>query len=168
MSAEDRERIIREVLKILPGLAKKLTKDVASHAEARGSVAVLPGAGSARGRAEIGALAPPLSTAQVRTLVHLALYGPQTMGELAEGMHVAAASASGLVKPLVAAGLVERARDESDERVVRVRLSPKAQELADRICAGWRREVEAALEGMDDEACAHFLEGLERLAGKQE
>ncbi len=168
MSTQNRERIIREVLKILPGLAKKLTKDVASHAEARGGLARPPATGSTSSLVEAGAVAPPLSTAQVRTLIHLALYGPQTMGELAEGMHVTPASASGLVKPLVAAGLVERARDEQDERVVRVRLSPKAQELADRICAGWRREVETALEGMDDEACAHFLEGLERLAGKQE
>jgi DNA-binding MarR family transcriptional regulator len=151
---EERERIIREVIKVLPDLAKSLNRDAGMHAVARND-------------RTCGAPGVPISTAQVRTLVHLAQYGPQTMGELAEGMRITTASATGLIKPLFAAGLVERARDLEDRRVVRVRLSPKAQELADRVLTGWRREVEAALAGMDDQACAHFLEGLERLAGKR-
>ncbi len=151
---EERERIIREVIKVLPDLAKSLNRDAGVHAAV------------GHGRAG-GADDTPVSTAQVRTLVHLAQYGPQTMGELAEGMRISTASATGLIKPLFAAGLVVRSRDPKDRRVVRVGLSPTAQDLADRVLAGWRREVEAALAGMDDQACAHFLEGLERLAGRQ-
>lgn len=157
---EERELIIREVLKVLPALAKSLNRDTVLHTTARSHT----GNGAGRGVGDRGSI----STAQVRTLVHLAQYGPQTMGELAEGMRISMASATGLVKPLCAAGLVDRSRDPRDRRVVRVGLSPQARELADRILAGWRREVEAALAGMDDEACRHFLEGLERLAGRQE
>jgi len=153
---EERERIIREVIKVLPALAKSLNRDSGVHATVRPDAGHDP---SGKGA---------ISTAQVRTLVHLAQYGPQTMGELAEGMRISTASASGLIKPLFAAGLVDRSRDPDDQRVVRVGLSPQARDLADRILAGWRREVEAALAGMDDEACRHFLEGLERLTGSQE
>jgi DNA-binding MarR family transcriptional regulator len=161
---EERERIIREVIKVLPELATSLNRDVAMHAtaaawpeDATGRTAGRPGAGATG----------VLSTAQVRTLVHLAQYGPQTMGELAEGMQVTTASATGLVKPLVALGHVTRSRDPRDERVVRVALSPRAQALADRILAQLRREVEAALAGMYDAACRDFLEGLERLVGRR-
>ena len=105
--------------------------------------------------------------AQIRTLVHLAQYGPQTMGELAEGLQITMASTTGLVKPLAAMGYVTRSRDDHDRRVVRVGLSPEAQVMADRILVERRLEVEAALTGMDDASCRHFLQGLERLAGRR-
>ena len=145
---DDRERIIREIIKVLPELASSLNRDVALHDRA----------------VTVGQV---VSTAQIRTLVHLAQYGPQTMGELAEGMQIAMASATGLVKPLVAMGYVIRSRDDQDRRVVRVGLSPEAQIMADRILAERRLEVEAALAGMDKTSCRHFLEGLERLAGRR-
>jgi DNA-binding MarR family transcriptional regulator len=89
------------------------------------------------------------------------------MGELADGMRVTMASATGLIKPLVKVGLVIRSHDAQDQRVVRVDLSAPARDLAGRVLADWRREVESALAGMDDEACRHFLEGLEKLTGRQ-
>jgi DNA-binding MarR family transcriptional regulator len=148
---EERERITREVMKVLPELAKSLNRDTAMHAAARGR----PGA-------------RPVSVAQVRVLVHLAQYGPQTMGELADGLQIATASATGLVKPLVTGGYVTRTRDAADQRVVHVRLSAPAQVMADQILAERRKEVEAALAGMDDAMCRNFLEALKRLAGRQE
>jgi DNA-binding MarR family transcriptional regulator len=163
---DERERIIREVIKVLPELANSLNRDVALHA-----VAGVASGGTRVGAAQAGTAgagaAKALSTAQVRALVHLAQYGSQTMGELAEGMQITTASATGLIKPLVALGHVARARDPNDERVVRVTLSERAQGMADQILAERRREVEAALIGMDDAACRSFLEGLERLVGRR-
>jgi len=153
---DERERIIREVIKVLPQLAKSLNREVATHA-----------ATVAGSRTAPAAPAAPVSTAQVRALVHLAQYGPQTMGELAEGLQIATASATGLIDPLVSLGYVIRTRDPHDRRVVRVGLSSEAQAIADAIIAERRREVEAALEGMDLAACRSFLEGLERLAGRR-
>ena len=43
-------------------------------------------------------------------------------------------------------------------------MSEQAQEFADQILAVRRAQVETALEGMDLDARAHFLEGLSRLA----
>ena len=150
---DERERVIREVIKVLPELAKSLNRDAASH----GAAAMGQGHSSAE----------PVSTAQVRALIHLAEYGPQTMGELAEGLQITTASATGLINPLVESGHVTRSRDANDRRVVRIRLSEQAQTLAGGILAERRREVEAALEGMDLAACRCFLEGLERLAGRR-
>lgn len=186
---DERERVIREVIKVLPELAKSLSRDVAAHAAtvAGGGRAPAPApskdaddshAGLAHdphadrtGDSQTGekrrAPGGPVSTAQVRALIHPAQYGPQTMGELAEGLQIATASATGLINPLVSLGYVIRSRDPNDRRVVRVGLSSEAQIIADAIIAEWRREVEAALEGMDLAACRSFLEGLERLAGRQ-
>ena len=169
---DERERIIREIIKVLPELAKSLNRDAATHAAAGGSPGPAHGAAS-HVAAGLEAVTHPaaaytkVSTAQVRTLVHLAQYGPQTMGELADGLQVTMASATGLVKPLVEMGHVTRSRDMNDRRVVRVGLSEHAQAMADAILAERRREVEEALAGMDDMACRHFLKGLERLAGRQ-
>ena len=85
---DESERIVREVLKLLPEIAKALSRTVPEHARMRG-----------------------VSMAQVKTLVHLAQYGPQTMGELAAGLHVTTPSATGLVGPLVDAGYLVRQRD---------------------------------------------------------
>jgi len=166
---EERERIIREIIKVLPELAKSLNRDAATHAAAAGGAG--PRAEGAAGPADAvthPAAAPAkVSTAQVRALVHLAQYGPQTMGELADGLQVSMASATGLVNPLVEMGHVTRARDPRDRRVVRVGLSAQAQIMADAILMERRREVERALADMDNQTCRHFLKGLERLAGRQ-
>ena len=171
---DERERIIREVIKVLPELAKSLNRDSAAHAASMHDAARLAAAPDTATGAEpqatdpesAAASAPEVSGAQLRALIHLAQYGRQTMGELAEGLRITMASASGLVKPLVAVGYVTRSRDPHDQRVVRVGLSGGAQAMADGLLAQRRQEVEAALTGMDDQACRSFLEGLERLVGR--
>lgn len=151
---DEREHIIREVIKVLPELARALNREVASHAAAVREMT--------RGKER-----PALSAAQLRTLIHLAQYGPQTMGELAKGLQITMASATGLVKPLAQLGFVVRSRDNRDERVVRVGLSDEAQGMADQILAHWRQQVEEALSDLDDEDCRRFLEVLGKLAGRK-
>lgn len=137
----EQERIVREVLKLLPELGKAISRSMPAHARHQG-----------------------VSAAQVKALVHLAEYGPQTMGELAAGLRITTPSATGLVNPLVEMGFVERERDTEDRRVVQVQLTKPARKLAEEILAQRRAEVEAALEGMELEARENFLEGLRRLA----
>ena len=145
---DERERVIREIIKVLPELVKSLNRDVASHAAAARQAAAQQAAAAHPGAQSMGAV----STAQLRALVHLAQYGQQTMGELAEGLQITTASATGLVNPLVDRGHVTRSRDPNDRRVVRIGLSDHAQALANGIISEKRREVEAALDGMDPEA----------------
>jgi DNA-binding MarR family transcriptional regulator len=142
MSAETgSERIVSEILKLLPELGKAFKDSIPDHAKSR-----------------------PATYAQMKVLVHLAEYGPQTMGELAQGLRITTPSATGLVNPLADIGMVVRERDGQDRRVVRVRLSAEAEVIARDVLAKRRHDIEAALEGMDAEAQLHFLEGLTRLA----
>lgn len=138
---DERQRIVHEVMKLLPELGKAITRSMPVHIRHEG-----------------------VSVAQVKAMVHLSEYGPQTMGDLAEGLKITTPSATGLVNPLAEMGFVVRDRDEEDRRVVRVSLSEHAQELAHSILDQRLTEVAAAMDGMTVEAQQHFLEGLERLA----
>jgi Transcriptional regulators len=132
--------MVSEVLKVLPSLIKALSQSMPDDARREG-----------------------VSVAQVRVLVHLNEYGPQTMGALAGGLQITTPSATGLINPLVEMGYVVRERSEHDRRVVTVGLSPHAQELSESILAQRRSEVQTALSGMDPTAQSNFLEGLKRL-----
>lgn len=134
-------RIVSEILKLLPELGRALATSVPDKVKHQG-----------------------ISNAQVRAVVHLAEYGPQTMGNLAQGLRITTPSTTGLINPLADMGLVERERDGEDRRVVRVSLSAKAKKMAGQVLTQRRAEVEQAMVGMSEEAKANFLEGLRRLA----
>ncbi len=135
------DRIVSEILKLLPELGRALATSVPDKVKHQG-----------------------ISNAQVRAVVHLAEYGPQTMGDLAHGLRITTPSTTGLINPLADMGLVERERDGEDRRVVRVSLSPKAKKMAGQVLVQRRAEVEQALAGMSEDGKANFLEGLMRLA----
>lgn len=141
VETDERQRIVREVMKLLPELGKAITRSMPVHIRHEG-----------------------VSSAQVKALVHLSEYGPQTMGDLAEGLKITTPSATGLVNPLAEMGFVVRDRDQEDRRVVRVSLSEHAQEMAHSILDQRVTEVAAAMDDMTLEAQQNFLEGLERLA----
>jgi len=139
--ADERQRIVREIMKLLPELGKAITRSMPMHVRHEG-----------------------VSLAQVKALVHLFEYGPQTMGDLAEGLKITTPSATGLINPLAERGFVVRVRDQEDRRVVRVSLSKHAEEIARSIIDQRKTEVAAAVDGMSLGAQEGFLEGLERLA----
>lgn len=138
---DEQQRIVHEVMKLLPELGTAITRSMPMHVRHEG-----------------------VSLAQVKAMVHLFEYGPQTMGDLAEGLKITTPSATGLVNPLAEMGFVVRERDQEDRRVVRVSLSEHAQEIARSILDQRLTEVADAMDGMSLEAQQNFLEGLERLA----
>ncbi len=138
---DDRRRIVLEVMKLLPELGRSISRSMPTEARMEG-----------------------VSVAQVKAMVHLFEYGPETMGELAEGLGITTPSATGLINPLAELGFVERERDEEDRRVVRVRLSPHAQRLSHHILDQRIAEITAAFEGQSLESQECFLDGLRRLA----
>lgn len=75
-------------------------------------------------------------------------------------------TASTLVSRLVADGLLIRTPDDSDRRVVRLRLTPPAQAIADESRAARRAALTAALARLDDgqiKALAHGLDVMSEL-----
>lgn len=85
----------------------------------------------------------------------------QTVGQLGERLFLESNTLTPLIKRLEAAGLVERARDRADERVVRVSLTSSGKDLAAQ--AGC---LPAAVQGATDlspEAMFELRDGLARL-----
>lgn len=81
-----------------------------------------------------------LSLSQMHMLILLRELGPRTVGQLAERLHVSLPSASAMVHRLQANGLVVRSHDESDRRLVHVRLSARGESEAEEA-AGMKREA---------------------------
>lgn len=69
-------------------------------------------------------------------------------------------TASTLVSRLVADGLLTRTPDESDRRVVRLRLTPPAQAIADESRAARRAALAAVLARLDDNQINDLANGL--------
>jgi DNA-binding MarR family transcriptional regulator len=104
--------------------------------------------------------AGPSSAHVIRAAIHIHEEGPQTIGQLAQGLGISQGWASRVVDELERAGYVERERDPADRRVVRVRLTPMAVERVERAYRWRGGAVEAALSGMEPEeraAVATFL-----------
>ncbi|MEW2479674.1 MarR family transcriptional regulator [Mycobacterium sp. NPDC049093] len=70
-------------------------------------------------------------------------------------------SASTLVSRLVGDGLLARTTDDSDRRVVRLRLTPPAQAIADESRAARRAALSAVLAQLDDDQINDLANGLD-------
>ena len=84
-----------------------------------------------------------------------------TLGELSERLGMSKSNLSPLCKRLEAAELLRRERDGQDQRKVRMYLTDRARELAQRSCQNF---VQQALEGllgeMSERECQQVLAGL--------
>lgn len=75
-----------------------------------------------------------LSPAQGRLMMELKNRGGSaTVGELASGMETPYSNASNVCNRLLAMGLIEKSREQSDMRSVRVTFSGKGQQVLDRL-----------------------------------
>ncbi|GLK48798.1 MarR family transcriptional regulator [Brevundimonas intermedia] len=82
----------------------------------------------------------------------------QTVGRLGERLFLESNTLTPLIKRLEAAGLVARARDVADERVVRVRLTDAGRALA--VGAGCLAQAVMAQTNLTPEAMARLRDGL--------
>ena len=95
-----------------------------------------------------GGTGSPVASHVIRAAIHIYAHGPRTISELANGLGISQGWASRIVDEMERAGYVERERDATDRRVVRVRLAPKAVARVEMVYS-WRGDaVEAALDGM--------------------
>lgn len=83
-----------------------------------------------------------------------------TIGELSQKLLIRHHSAVGLVDRLVAAGYLRRVGSVRDKREVRLRLTPKARHLLDRLSRRHRAELHRISPVL--RAILHKLEGRER------
>jgi DNA-binding MarR family transcriptional regulator len=79
---------------------------------------------------------------QFRTLVVLAVRGPQRSIDIAEELQVNPSTGTRMLDRLIRKGLVRRMRSTTDRRVVRVRLTPAGQDVVEEVLNRRRAELE--------------------------
>ena len=94
-----------------------------------------------------------LSHAQFELLIELYERGELPAGELAAAARLTPATVTQMLEHLADCGHVERARSETDRRVVVSRLTPQGKRKIEAKRAAWQGRWEAALEGMEPASC---------------
>jgi DNA-binding MarR family transcriptional regulator len=100
---------------------------------------------------------------QMKTLMVLYGMGQATMGELADALAIGVSTVTGIVDRLVEHGLVARAEDPRDRRVVVGRLTKTGCEVVDRIVVMHRDRMRRMLGQLTTEEIGQVAKGAELL-----
>ena len=144
----DRERLVDEVMMLLPVLGRGIGRPEPSEMGELASRGIPVDA--------------QLSPGHVQVLIALGK-GPHSVGKLAEAVGVSPPAASQLVDGLAKHGMVERRPDPADRRVVLVDYVPGMQDIARRMMEGRNRRLREAVGKMTDDEARAFLKGLKLL-----
>lgn len=148
--------LVVELLKVFATLDRAMTAHRQFHmAEAARLACELVPMAAMRGRP---------SPAQVQLSIELSERGPGTISELATRLRVSASAISLLVDRMVAHGMVERVRSTDDRRVVQVRLSHAAGEMASAMLRTLRTLFARFLQETPSDDRRAFLRHIDRLA----
>ena len=85
------------------------------------------------------------------------------IGSLADGISIAGANISAMCKKLEKKGLVVRIRDQNDERVVKVYLAKKGQDIAAQIDQAFDEKISRYVGDELGETLEDIITGLEKL-----
>ena len=105
-----------------------------------------------------------LSTSQCRALLFLLDHDRSTMSALSSGLAISLSAATGIVDRLLKKKLVERSRDETDRRVVRVRLSNTGREVAGTARAVMHQYTVTALHALNGQEQDRLMKLMETIA----
>ncbi len=103
-----------------------------------------------------------LTLAQIKVLFVLADEEAATIGQVGELLGIGQSTASHLVERLVQVGLAARVEDPADRRRAVPRLTPRGEDLVDRLLGGGDA-LPAALPHLDDAALVAIGQSLEAL-----
>jgi len=100
---------------------------------------------------------------QCEALMVLKEGGSLAMGELCQRVGSACSTATDLIDRMERNGLVERVRDPRDRRVIRLHITPKGDEVVERVIEASRTNLARKLQGLCDEEKEQLLRTLEQL-----
>jgi DNA-binding MarR family transcriptional regulator len=104
-----------------------------------------------------------ISHAQFELLIELDERGKLSAGELAQAAKIAPATVTQMLDGLAESGHVERARSDSDRRVVLARLTPLGAARVTTKRAAWRERWERALDDVSPREMRAATKVMERL-----
>lgn len=103
---------------------------------------------------------------QFDALLNLERHGRLTIGELGNRMFLAYSTTTDLVDRLERAAFVQRERDSTDRRVVRVNLQPSGARIIEDVLDARRTYIEETLSSLDNEMHEDILRVLALLHSK--
>ncbi len=105
-----------------------------------------------------------ITVPQVRVLFLLAEAGGASAGDLADWLHVAAPTVTGITDRLVRQGMIERRPDSSDRRIVRLALTAEGVQLTTEITDTSRAYLRKVFGRLSEERLRALAESLDELA----
>lgn len=93
----------------------------------------------------------PITPPQFEAMLWLNEKGDMTIGDLSAKMFLACSTMTDLVDRMESAGLVERAKDTKDRRVVRIHLLPKGRKIIEDVLEARTQYLSGLLEPFDEE-----------------
>jgi len=100
---------------------------------------------------------------QFNALLHLDESGAITMGELCQKMYLACSTATDLIDRMERNGLIERSRDTTDRRVIRLHITERGRKIIGEVMQARRRYLSGILTKMSDEDKTRLIESLEQI-----
>ena len=149
----DRERLVDEIVLLLPVLGRELGRPVPLELEASVKAGMPEHAFPSEAH---------VSPRHIQVLISLSR-GPRSVGRIAETLGVSRPAATQLVDRLVEHGMIERLHDPADRRVVLVDYAPGMHEVARRIMGVRRRQLNEALDSLTEEEAEAFYKGLKEI-----
>lgn len=101
-----------------------------------------------------------LTMMQGRIIMELCHYGPRSIGNLADSVSIAGANLSAMCKKMEGQGLLERKRDPSDERMVKVALTEYGKQIADDIDKSLIEKIKKATDGNKGDVLNDIIKGM--------
>ena len=149
-------RLVTDLLKLLPELGRMVAALCELHLT---QLERQPLPAEVKERLRDGT--PPTQT-QMQLAIELAQEGQATIRQLATRLGVTPAAVSLLVDRMVEHGWIERTRDETDRRVVWVRLTPTAQSMSEALLRVQRAQIVAFLQEVPEDERPAFVRNLTR------
>jgi DNA-binding MarR family transcriptional regulator len=109
-----------------------------------------------------------MTTPQVKTLVFLDERGPARMGMIASHLGTSLSATTSVVDRLVQKGMLDRASDPTDRRVVVCELTSGGRDAVDRFWRLGEERLVPAAEQLGSEDLRAVVHGLELLRGAAE
>lgn len=114
-----------------------------------------------RGRRHLSAF--DITPAQFDALVELVRGGEMTMGDLCDRLSLASSTMTDLIDRMERVGFVQRTRDASDRRVVRVHAEEKGQAIIDGVLRTRAAYLASVLAQMPEETRSAVAEAIRAL-----
>lgn len=114
-----------------------------------------------RGRDILGSF--EITTPQFDALLVLRDNGELTMGELCAKMFLACSTATDLIDRMERNGLIERVRDTTDRRVIRLRVLAKGNRVIDEVLDARRSYLESIFADLSYEEKERIIQVLDQI-----